>query len=104
MTWPMANSHRPTSKKPITGASTLRPRAMKMMRSVERVTTHTSARKIDRVKVSPLMALLRNGLGPEAEGLYADPAAPARAAAGRGAPATWSRQAGRGGEAVLRVA
>jgi len=49
------------------------------------------------------MALLRDRLGPEVEAVYANPEALARAAADRGAPATWSSRAGRGGDDVLRV-
>src|SRR5262245_25007669 len=41
----MAKSQMETSKNPTTGASTFMPREMKMMRSVERVTTHNSAKK-----------------------------------------------------------
>jgi hypothetical protein len=49
------------------------------------------------------MALLRDRLGPEAEEVYANPGALTRAAADRGAPATWSIQAVRGGDGILRV-
>src|SRR5205823_3531091 len=46
MIWPMANSQMLISKKPSTGASTFMPRETAMMRTVPRVTTHISARKI----------------------------------------------------------
>src|ERR1700722_7351451 len=46
MIWPMANSQMATSKKPRIDAGTLRPRDTKMMRMVDRVTTHTSAVKM----------------------------------------------------------
>src|SRR5438105_4062274 len=43
----MANSQIDTSKNPSSGASTFIPRATKMVRRVDRVTTHTSARKMN---------------------------------------------------------
>src|SRR5260370_228375 len=48
MTWPMANSQIDTSKKPSSGARNFMPRATKMVRMVHRVTTHTSAAKMNR--------------------------------------------------------
>ena len=48
MTLVIAKSQVSTSKNPNTGASTLFPRETKMVRSVLRVTTHISARKITR--------------------------------------------------------
>src|SRR5947207_14456631 len=44
MTCAMANSQMLTSKKPSKGARTFHPRAMKIVRTVERVTTTVSAR------------------------------------------------------------
>src|SRR5438874_9934146 len=54
MIWPMANSQILTSKKPRSGARTFMPLAIKMIRIVLRVTTHSSATKTSRGRVEIL--------------------------------------------------
>src|SRR5437763_473863 len=53
MTMPMANSQMLTSKKPRNAAAALRPRAMKMVRTVDMVTTQVSATKTSSGSITP---------------------------------------------------
>src|SRR5207249_3136580 len=59
ITWAMANSQMLTSKKPSKGARTFHPRAMKIVRTVDRVTTMVSARntKAGKLRTAGTMGL-----------------------------------------------